>query len=977
MSTQPIIIQIDDKIDPQIAIKIRDIGTQARAAAVDVRTLQGALGGLSATGSTLTTQFSTLGKAVNSVTPPIRSAQSASNALEGGFARLASRAAAAELGVGRLGGAFAQVGIAAAGAGPVIVAALVVGAIVGAILVYDKMYAASRKLVEAQTDLEDHFASQHDKLLTLQEAYAGLVDGPLARYNLALANFNKRSVVVDITEITKTLNAQKSTWADLISVVERYSQAISAFAQTSFSQAKQQGNFNIPGAEKFIQDQKLAIAVANDAGKGYEALQKSLADVGQELNKWHDIEKQEPEAVRAITEVGRKAIQNFYLEEKNDLNIHNQELKTLRAEAAGETISEMKKAAAAQLKEWNDELERYKAAQGKITAQQELSIRQAQEAGAPRPSLIGPSQPALPFNVTKIQGLENKDLLAIQNQGPELDKIIGKYTLAAEKAGAYDNELKASVEVTGMIAEATNKMIPITDDLIDRFTKSATANVANAEAGRAAVAMYNQLAEPLNKYNLTLAASTKLLADHKITQDQATAANVAAARTYKDFVDPLNEANISLDQQTKLLGLFGNELKVTTEIEGIRQDLQKRGIPVDEASLQALRARMLLMEQEKQVQSAETQLWEQTAGAQEKLTVQLAAVNKAYKDNILTQGQARASIFDLYLAQNQLNNALTGGTLKSNVIQIYGSLLTDFKSMGSIGAQTAQALTKDFSQFFATLDKGITDGIAHWAVYGGSLKQALADTGRQAVASLISSLLQLGIELVIIDALSHVPGLKKLFDMMDAAKNDTGKKQLEQAGEAIGAIIAVTAVQLAAIKLLEEPAWSLAEAVSLFSFGANAIPAAAGITAVIAAGSAGKGAAGLYAGGIVTGSGFPGGIDTVPTWLTKGEFVVNDRATANNRALLESINSGASAVRSNGSALTAPNGQMKVSVTHDGSTSIAVQQISPDEVRIIAKQEARQAVQQHAPGVIASDLYNPNSQTSKAMVRNVGPRKRT
>jgi hypothetical protein len=85
--------------------------------------------------------------------------------------------------------------------------------------------------------------------------------------------------------------------------------------------------------------------------------------------------------------------------------------------------------------------------------------------------------------------------------------------------------------------------------------------------------------------------------------------------------------------------------------------------------------------------------------------------------------------------------------------------------------------------------------------------------------------------------------------------------------------------------------------------------------------------------------------------------------------------SGSEAVNANAMHVST-NVQMKVEVIHDGSTNVEVQQIDENRIRVIAKREARDVVHQESSGVIANDLANPNSRTSKAVQRYVGPRKR-
>lgn len=123
-------------------------------------------------------------------------------------------------------------------------------------------------------------------------------------------------------------------------------------------------------------------------------------------------------------------------------------------------------------------------------------------------------------------------------------------------------------------------------------------------------------------------------------------------------------------------------------------------------------------------------------------------------------------------------------------------------------------------------------------------------------------------------------------------------------------------------------------------------------------------------GGLITGPGGPRD-DKIPVNLSNGEFVVNAQATARNRPLLEAVNDNRPIVAPVGNqtqsfATTGP--ELNISIENYGSNkAFEVQRLSPSDVRIIARDEARQVVAQESPSVIASDLRNPNSRTSKAI----------
>lgn len=325
------------------------------------------------------------------------------------------------------------------------------------------------------------------------------------------------------------------------------------------------------------------------------------------------------------------------------------------------------------------------------------------------------------------------------------------------------------------------------------------------------------------------------------------------------------------------------------------------------------------------------------------------------------------------------------------MIASLGRLAVGFTTL-TAGAATA------FGTFFQSFTDGFANSVGRAIVYSENLGDALMNVAREAVSSLIGALVKLGVQWVV---------------------NAVLGKSIAAASAATGTAISVAAAATTAA------AWAPAAAmVSLATFGANSIPATegivttVGISELLAAFSFGKGGytgdkpedqiAGLVHGkefvlnseataahrptleamnsgarlksispddlddrvktkNLLTLSsygagGFTGGSRSNIVGVVHGEeFVVNADATAQNRQTLESINQG------NGS-----NGQGVHVEIYDYGTkkTYEVQQLDESRVRVIARDEADQAVQEKAPGVIAGDLSNPNSRTSKAIQRN-------
>jgi hypothetical protein len=123
-------------------------------------------------------------------------------------------------------------------------------------------------------------------------------------------------------------------------------------------------------------------------------------------------------------------------------------------------------------------------------------------------------------------------------------------------------------------------------------------------------------------------------------------------------------------------------------------------------------------------------------------------------------------------------------------------------------------------------------------------------------------------------------------------------------------------------------------------------------------------------GGSIFGAG-SGTSDSIPAWVSNGEFVM--KASAVKRIGLPTLAAmnegrvGQSASSSAGSPAVGSS-HMKINVVHDGSTAIQiVQGATHDEVNVIAKSAAKQVLQNDGPGMMGREVQNVNSPISKAL----------
>ena len=242
----------------------------------------------------------------------------------------------------------------------------------------------------------------------------------------------------------------------------------------------------------------------------------------------------------------------------------------------------------------------------------------------------------------------------------------------------------------------------------------------------------------------------------------------------------------------------------------------------------------------------------------------------------------------------------------------------------------ATGATDIMGNFFSTFADGFANSIGRAIVYSEDLGEALRGVAKQAVASLISAFVKLGIQWLVNAAI--------------------GKSiQASQTAASVAAASTTAA------------AWAPAAAmVSLATMGANAAPAAGGILLTTGMSSAIAATAGGLQG--FERGGYTGDIGRkqIAGVVHGREFVVNAAATAANRPALEAMNAGVS-----------PNtggGTVNVKIENYGtSKDFEVQQLSATEVRIIARDEAKRVVATDAPNHVATAITQPNSRVSKAL----------
>lgn len=267
-----------------------------------------------------------------------------------------------------------------------------------------------------------------------------------------------------------------------------------------------------------------------------------------------------------------------------------------------------------------------------------------------------------------------------------------------------------------------------------------------------------------------------------------------------------------------------------------------------------------------------------TVGALSKLQDEYTALNMALQQGTINQAQymvkmqeLRVKAAEMAFASANVAKAVHDANIAILQLKVdagtgtFGDafLLQLDKMTGGLVNFKARAGTI-FGEFFTQMTDGFANSVGRAIVYSEDLGEALSNVAKEALASLISGLVKLGMQWLINAAI----------------------------GKGIGAAAtAATAAQATASAAMWAPAAALA---SLATSGANAAGANAAIAGTMAMTKtlAAAGAA-FKDGGYIRAPGGPRG-DKGLAALSDGEFVTNAKATKEYRPLLEAINAGQS-----------------------------------------------------------------------------------
>ena len=445
--------------------------------------------------------------------------------------------------------------------------------------------------------------------------------------------------------------------------------------------------------------------------------------------------------------------------------------------------------------------------------------------------------------------------------------------------------------------------------------------------------------------------------NHKLTQAQ-----VAEIKKEADAYETAAKAKALLDRSKKRVEEIESSKailiadKARLEVERwINAEREKGLYFTEEVKNKELAATEEHM-RELAIQQQINDLWRNKLASIEQAKIQMEAINKlrsegaiggAFADRMTTNAQ-----YGIMQANQAAGMTAYGNPMGNSWEEVFGAIdAARFKLLDGYTG-TLNDLSAQFGTFFTGLQDGFANSIGAAIVQGKSLKESLMSVAQQGLQSLISGLVKLGIQWAVNASMA------KSINASNVATQNS--------------LMATQATTSALVAAATASAWAPAAAmVSLASYGANAVAADAGIlkTTALTKVLAKSSLLGFQTGGY-TGN---GGVSDI-AGVVHGQEYVMDADTTRRIGVrnLDALRNGDVGL-SNGASARSGGGKGGIVVNienYASGVSHEVEQLSENEIRIIAREEAKGVVSREAGRVIAAEISNSNSSVSRAIERN-------
>lgn len=385
---------------------------------------------------------------------------------------------------------------------------------------------------------------------------------------------------------------------------------------------------------------------------------------------------------------------------------------------------------------------------------------------------------------------------------------------------------------------------------------------------------------------------------------------------YQNTLDPLSKLNQELENETYLLGLNSREREIEAQMMQATQSLLDQNIVLTERESEALREKFVALQNLNEMTAAQDQLLANSVQAREAYITQLQAINAllANPNSGFTQGDAAGAVTGMLsgMGIDVTNLQVQNEAVVRNYETMYAQV-AELRAQNLIGEQDAAAIRAQL-----------------WA-------QQQAE---------------------------QLEGTSNFFGQLSALQKSENSR-IAKIGKAAAIAQAIVQTYTAAN--------SAYAAMASIPYIGPALGAAAAAAAIVA-GMANVKAIRQQPIGFMQG-GWTGNMGTsqVAGVVHGREYVMDAASTSRiGRNNLDALRSGDAEVATRGSQSSeggevAARGPLNITFQNFGTPKdYQVQQLSPNDVRIIARDE----ISKQTPELVSSEIGNPNSKISKAMSKN-------
>lgn len=438
-------------------------------------------------------------------------------------------------------------------------------------------------------------------------------------------------------------------------------------------------------------------------------------------------------------------------------------------------------------------------------------------------------------------------------------------------------------------------------------------------------AVLNQVA-PLEGAQLELTDATLVLvkAQEKgiITSEQEIKFLEALITKYTDILDPLGKLNRELDQEAKLLGMTSRERAVESQVLESTKSLLEEGVVLTQAEVTALRQKFIALQAVNEATAAQDALLEGSVEKRRAFVTQMEAINKLLSDPTSGFGKgdaAQATIDSI----SSLGLDPTGLQVQQDAIVNQAQSMYDqiavMRENNRISEQEAAALELQvWTQMQAQRLQGATTFLSNLSQLQNSKSKTAARIGKSAAIA---------------------------------------QATIETYKSATSAYSAMAGIPYIG------PALGIAAAAAAIAAGLENVRA-------IKAQPVGGYMSGGYTGNIPT---------NAVAGVVHGQEHVMDASSTRRLGVgnLEALRRGDAQISRGSQQQGGMWPPIKVNIENYGtSKEFEVQQLSPEDVRIIARDESSRVVQKETPKIVAAQVSDPNSRISKSLGKNTSTERR-